>query len=271
MRAKIGSARAVMAATVVREFVSYRLNLFLYAHAALMLAVGVLALLAPPTAAVAGTSWWVLNGVVYIGSLSALLFGLSSAQAEADELSQMLAQPIETGWWILGKCTGLFCVLAPSALLLVLPTILFAGGSPLLAIGAAAAAGVCVLFSWCGLALGLWVTNPVRGLLSALALWCVLLFAADFALMLTGGATWVHENPAPWIAVLMASPLDAYRVMLLFTLERAAFSGAELHPLTRWWVAHPAAWVALCLSAWSAMALLLAMRAAARRRYNGTA
>lgn len=259
---------AAVQATLVREFLSYRLNLFLYAHAGLMLAVGLLALLAPPSAAEAGTSWWVLNGVVYVGSLSALLFGLSSAQAESEELTMILAQPMESRWWVAGKCLGLLGAIAPTALLLVLPTMLGAGGSSVLALGAAAAAGVCVLFAWCGLAIGLWVANPVRGLLAALACWCVLLFGVDLVLMLTGGAGWVQENPAVWVAALMASPLDAYRVMLLFTLERAAFSGAELHPLTRWWLDNPAGWVAVCLAAWGAGAWVASARGASRRRYS---
>ena len=259
---------ATVRATLVREFLSYRLNLFLYAHAALMLVTGLLALLAPPVAAEAGTSWWVLNGVVYVGSLSALLFGLSSAQAESEELTLILAQPVEARWWVAGKCLGLWGAIAPTALLLVLPTMGFAGGSVVLALGAAAAAGVCVLFAWLGLAIGLWVGNPVRGLLAALACWCGLLFGVDLVLMMTGGSSWVHENPAAWVAALMASPLDAYRVMLLFTLERAAFSGAELHPLTRWWLNNPTLWVAFCLAGWGAGAWAASVWGAERRRYK---
>lgn len=255
-------------ATCAREFLSYRINRFLYLHLGLMLVIGVLALLAPPEAATTGAAWWVLNGVIYVASLSALLLGLSSAQSEAEELAFLFTQPVPIRSWVAGKCAGLASVLVASAGLLVLPALAFAGGdgAGLLLGAAAAAAGVTVLMSWLGLALGLWIVDPVRGLISALAVWCVLLFGIDLLLILVGGATWVHEFPAAWVAVLMASPLDAYRVMLLFVLERAAFSGAQLHPLTQWWLGHPALWLSLCLAAWGATAAALALAGARRRR-----
>ncbi|HTO04938.1 MAG TPA: hypothetical protein VL069_14600, partial [Opitutus sp.] len=99
----------VMKATLAREFLSYRINRFLHLHVGLMLAIGALALLAPPQAAAAGTAWWVLNGVIYVASLSALLFGLSSAQAEADEFALLFTQPLKVSTWVAGKCVGLAC------------------------------------------------------------------------------------------------------------------------------------------------------------------
>lgn len=259
-------ARRVVAATFAREFLSYRINRFLYLHIGLMLTIGVLALLAPPAAAEPGAAWWVLNGVIYVGSLSALLLGLSSAQAEAEEFTLLFAQPLRTSLWVTGKCAGLFCVTAPAALLLVLPPLLAAGGSALLLGGAAAAAAIMTLWAWIGLALGVWVVDPVRGLIAALAAWVILLFGVDLVLVLIGGAAWIHEHPAPWVAVLMLSPVDAYRVALLFVLERAAFSGSDLHPLTRWWLEHPASWLAICVGGWSVAVVFAALRGAARRR-----
>jgi ABC-2 type transport system permease protein/Cu-processing system permease protein len=63
----------------------------------------------------------------------------------------------------------------------------------------------------------------------------------------------------------MFSPLDAYRITLLFVLERAAFSGGNLHPLTRWWLEHAALWLFLCVAGWSTLAFATAVRAAQRR------
>lgn len=257
---------AIVGATLGREFLSYRINRFLQVHLALMLAVGLLALLAPPEAAAPGTAWWVFNSMAYVGSLSALLFGLSSAQAEVREFPLLFTQPLGTGEWVAGKALGLAAVMVPSASLLVLPTLIASGPSWALLGAAAAAAGVGVLLGWLGLGLGLWVREPVRGLITALGAWCVLLFAVDFGLLVLGGSDWVHQNRAPWIAVLMLSPLDAYRVCLLFTLERAAFVDSELHPLTRWWLAHPVLWLAVCLALWSGASLALAVRAANRWR-----
>lgn len=259
-------AARIVSATCAREFLSYRINRFLYLHGALMLTIGALALLAPPEAAATGAAWWVLNGVTYVASLSALLLGLSSAQAEAEEFTMLFSQPLRPELWVCGKCLGLLAVAVPAAALLVLPSLFAAGSSALLLGAGAAAAGVTVLWAWIGLALGLWILDPVRGLIAALATWVALLFGVDLLLILIGGASWVHEHPAPWVAALMLSPVDAYRVTLLFVLERAAFSGADLHPLTRWWLDHPGTWLAICVVAWSGVAASAAVVGAARRR-----
>lgn len=266
MKSAAPAAARVMKATLAREFLSYRINRFLHLHVGLMLAIGALALLAPPQAAAAGTAWWVLNGVIYVASLSALLFGLSSAQAEADEFALLFTQPLKVGTWVAGKCAGLACVVVPSAALLVLPTLISAGGSPLLFGAAAAAAGVSVLLAWIGLALGFWIHDPVRGLISALVVWCVLLFGVDLALILVGGAEWVQSHPGVWVAALMVSPLDAYRVTLLFVVEQAAFSGSDLSKLTRWWLDNAALWLVICLAMWCAGVALMAIAGAKHRR-----
>ncbi len=260
----VSSYRAA-SATVAREFLSYRINRFLYLHLALMLTIGVLALLAPPDAAAPGAAWWVLNGVIYVATLSSLLLGLSSAQAEADEFGLLFTQPLRMSSWVAGKCIGLFAAVVPAAALLVVPTWVGAGPAMLL-LGAGAAAGaVSLLFAWLGLAIGLWFQDAVRGLIVALATWCVLLFGADLVLILIAGAEWVQAARAPWVGVLMLSPLDAYRVTLLFVLERAAFSGADLHPLTTWWLDHAVLWLILCLSGWCALAVGVSVLAARRR------
>ncbi len=255
-----------LGATLARELLSYRINRFLHLHLALMLAIGLLALLAPPDAAAPGASWWVLNGVIYVGSLSTLLLGLSSAQAEAEEFAVLFTHPIRIGSWVAGKCSGLLVVVVPAAALLVLPTLLAAGGSTLLLGAAVSAAAVSVLLAWIGLAIGFWIQDPVRGLIVALLAWCLLLFGIDLLLILIGGSEWVHHNPAVWVGALMLSPLDAYRVTLLFSVEQAAFSGASMHGLTRWWLAHPAAWLAICLAGWCAVAAIAAAMGAGFRR-----
>lgn len=266
MSAPVVPPARTIVATLGREFLSYRINRFIYLHVALLAAIGALALLAPPEAAAPGTAWWVLNGVIYVASLSALLLGLSSAQAEAEEFPLLFTQPLRIGCWVAGKCGGLACVVVPAAALLVLPTLLSTGGSQLLLGAGAAAAAVSVLWAWIGLALGLWIQDPVRGLIAALAVWCVLLFGVDLLLILFGGSEWVHEHPALWVGALMLSPLDAYRVTLLFVVEKAAYSGAELHPLTRWWLANPVTWLVLCLTSWCALVSAAAVMGASFRR-----
>jgi ABC-2 type transport system permease protein/Cu-processing system permease protein len=260
-----GFART-LGATFARELLSYRINRFLHAHVLLMLGIGVLALIAPPEAGATGTAWWTLNGVIYVASLSALLLGLSSAQAEQEEFPLLFTQPVRLGAWVAGKCLGAAAVMLPSAVCLFLPSV-WSNGVQSLAFGAAlAAAAVSLLWAWLGLALGLWIEDGVRGLIAALVLWCVLLFGVDLALVLAGGTEWARAHPAIWVAVMMASPLDAYRVTLLFVFEGAAFSGAKLNALTAWWLAHPALWLGICLGLWLAVAFGGAWIASCRRR-----
>ena len=260
-----GTTFQTVQATVARELLSHRLNRFLFLHVLLMAAIGLLALLAPPEAAATGTSWWVLNGVLYVATLSSLLLGLSSAQAEAEEFPLLFTQPISLVAWVAGKCGGLALMIVPSAVLLVLPTVLASGYAPVLAGAAALAAGLGLLLGFLGFALGMWIQDPVRGLIAALMAWCILLFGIDLLLILVGGSTWVQSNPAFWVAALMLSPLDAYRVTLLFLLERAAFSEADVHPLTSWWIRHPVLWICLCLLGWGAVVATAAVRGTIRR------
>jgi hypothetical protein len=266
MSAPVATSSRTLRATFARELLSYRINRFLHLHVVLMLAIGVLALVAPPESATTGATWWTLNGVIYVASLSALLLGWSSAQAEADELPILFTHPVRLGAWVAGKCLGAAAVVIPAAALLFLPTVFSAGVTPLAAGATLAAAGVSLLWSWLGLALGLWIEDGVRGLIAALVMWCVLLFGVDLGLMLAGGSEWVRANPGVWVAAMMASPLDAYRVTWLFLFEGAAFSGAQLDALTAWWLAHPALWLGVCLGLWCVAAFGAALRGAGRRQ-----
>lgn len=266
MSATVAPFGRTLGATLARELLSYRINRFLHLHVLLMLAIGVLALIAPPETATPGATWWTLNGVIYMASLSALLLGWSSAQAEAEEFPILFTHPVRLVAWVAGKCLGAAVVVVPAAALLFVPTALSAGVTPLAWGAALAAAGVSLVWAWLGLALGLWIEDGVRGLIAALVTWCGLLFGVDLVLMLAGGVEWVRAHPGVWVAAMMLSPLDAYRVTWLFLFEGAAFSGAKLDALTAWWLAHPALWLALCLALWSAGAFVAALHAAARRQ-----
>jgi hypothetical protein len=230
-----------------------------------MAATGLFALFAPPEAGATGMAWWVMNGVAYVGTLSALLFGLSSAQAETEEFPMLFTHPINPGAWVWGKELGLAAVMIPSAALLVAPTAFFVGFESEMLQAAGAAAAVTVLFAWLGLALGLWVVDAVRGMIAALIAWFVLLFGLDLILISVGGSAWIQSNPGGWIGAMMLSPLDSYRVMYLFVTERAAFTGSDLHSLARWWLDHPILWFCFCTAGWSIAAAFAAGFGAKRR------
>ncbi len=258
----------VAGAALRREWLSHRLNRFLYAHLALVLAAGLLPLLTPDEGLARGAPWWLLHAVLYAVSLSSILLGLSSAQAETEEFVWLVGQPAGIGPWLAGKVFGLVALAGASALLLGMPTALLGGNSPELVLVTCGAAGVASLCALAGLTVGFWIRDSVRGLIAAIGLWFLLLFGTDLLLLGNAGAAWVQGSPDAWVAALMLNPLDAYRVMVLFAVERAAFSGLQAGRLTDWWIGHAALWLALSTLVWAALAWT-ASWLGARRRLDG--
>jgi ABC-2 type transport system permease protein/Cu-processing system permease protein len=259
------SRSGIVCAALRREWLSHRLNRFLYAHLALVLVAGALPLLTPGDAFARGAAWWLLHAVLYAVSLSSLLLGLSSAHAEADEFVWLLGQPSGVGPWLGGKALALVVLTGSSATLLGLPTAMMGGGSPELALATAGAAGVAVVCALMGLALGFWIRDSVRGLIAAVAVWLALLFGVDILLLALAGAPGVQANPDLWIVPLMLNPLDAYRITVLFAVERAAFSGLNAGHLAGWWSTHAPLWLGVLTFAWSGLALFAAWLGASRR------
>lgn len=259
------AARAVVA-TVGRECLSHRVNRFLHWHLGLLVVAGATAVLTAPRAEAGGVAWFLLYALLYVVSLSAVLLGLSSAQAEAEEAPFLLTQPTGVAPWVAGKVLGLAVIVAPAAGLLIVPWWLSAGWSPALATLAAATAGLCVVLATSGLAVGLWIRDPVRGLIAAVALWFAGLFGTDLALLLVAGAPWIQEHPAAWVAPLMLNPFDALRVTVLLTLEQGTFNTLGAGALVAWWTAHAGVWLAGCLAGWALAAAAGAFAAAAGRR-----
>lgn len=264
----VPSFLTVARAAVAREFLSHRLNRFLHAHVLLVTVAGLLPLFTPGDALARGAAWWLLHAVLYAVSLSALLLGLSSAHAEADEFTWLLGQPTGIGPWLIGKATALVSLAAGAATLLSVPTWLAGGGSRELLLATGGAAGVSAVCALGGLGLGFWVRDNVRGLIAAVAAWFVLLFGTDLLLLGIAGGASTQAHPDAWVAALMANPLDAYRVTVLFAVERAAFSGIEAGPLVAWWVAHAALWLGVLLTLWLTTAGSIAWAGAQRRIDN---
>jgi hypothetical protein len=256
------SSAALMAA-FRRELAANRLNRFLHVHLAIALAVGLLPLFTPDEAA-GSAPWWVLQAVMYCVSLSALLLGLSSAQAEAAEFPLLFTQPAPRWAWLAGKGLALSTLLVPAALLLIVPAAI-AGGitRPLIAI-AAAAGGVSLALAALGMALGFWVRDHVRGVLTALGVWFAMLVGTDLVLLAVAGAPWTQGHPAFWVAPLMINPLDALRVTVLFSIENAAPAGLDSGALAGWWIAHGGAWLVVLLGLWIAGGLAASLAGARR-------
>jgi hypothetical protein len=264
----IPSFNTVAVAALRREWLSHRLNRFLYAHLTLVVAAGFLPLLTPGDEFSRGAAWWLLHALLYAISLSSLLLGLSSAHAENEEFVWLLGQPAGTGPWLAGKTLALVILTGLSGLLLGAPSAFIGGLTPELTLATVGAAGVAVVCALAGLALGFWIRDSVRGLIAAISLWFVLLFGMDLLLIGLAGSEWVQNSPDLWIALLMLNPFDVYRITVLFSVENAAFSGISAGQLVAWWIAHAPAWLAVSLTSWAGFAWLLGWLGA-RRRIDG--
>lgn len=251
-------------ATFHREMAEHRLNRFLHVHLALSAVISLLPLFTPDAVERSAPAW-VLQGVLYCLSLSALLLGLSAAHGDAEEFPLLFTQPMARGAWLAGKVGALVMLLCPASMLLVMPTALTEGVSSSLVALAAAAAGVCLAVALLGLAIGFWVRDPVRGLLLSLGVWFTLLFGTDLVLLAVSGAPWVQQYPMAWVLPLMINPLDALRVTVLFGLEQTAPAVIGSSRLVAWWLAHGGLWLALILATWMAAGFGLALAGARRR------
>lgn len=259
------SSFVVIRAAAGRELLSHRLNRFLYAHLLLVGVAGLLPLFTPGDALARGAAWWLLHAVLYAVSLSALLLGLSSAHAEAEEFAWLLGLPTGVGPWLAGKAAALTVLLGAASMLLTLPTAVAGGASRELAVAAGGAAGVSIVCGLAGLAIGFWIRDSVRGLIAAVATWLVFLFGTDLILLAIAGASFSQLHPDLWVAPLMANPLDAFRVTILFSVERAAFSGLNAGRLASWWIAHAPLWLATVFALWAAGSAVAAWLGARRR------
>ncbi len=257
-------ATSALLAACRRELAANRVNRFLHVHLALAAAAGLLPLFTPDDMASAAPLW-VLHTVLYCLSLSALLLGLSSAHGEADESPLLFAQPAPRWAWLLGKSAALTLVIATGSLLLVLPAALAGGVNGTLAALACAAGGVTLAMAALGLGVGFWVREPVRGLLTGLAVWFSLLFGTDLLLLAVSGAPWIHERPGLWVALLMSNPLDALRVTVLFEIEQTAFAEIAIGGVVRWWLSHAWTWLTLLVLLWTIGGFTAGLYGASRR------
>lgn len=260
------TALPVVEAALRREWLSHRLNRFLHAHLGLVLLAAFLPCLTPGEALARAAAWWWMHATLYAISLSALLLGWSSAQAEAEEQVWILGLPTGTAPWVLGKALGLALLSGLSTVALAGPALLAGSADGPVRNAALASAGVAVLCSLLGLALGFWVRDPVRGLIGTVTLWLVLLFGVDLLLLATAGAPLAQRHPDLWVLPLLLNPLDAFRLTILFTVEQAAFGALATGRLTGWWAAHAGPGLSGVLFAWAALAGWVAWRGVDRRR-----
>ena len=255
---------ATIDATFRREIAEHRLNRFLHVHLTLCALTGLLPLFTPDAAARSAPAW-VLQSVLYCLSLSSLLLGLSAAHGDADEFPVLFTQFAGRAPWLAGKGAALAGLLGPAAMLTIAPAALTSGLTSSLLFVGASAAGVCLALALLGLAIGCWVRDHVRGLLTALGVWFMLLFGVELVLLAISGAPIVRQHANLWALPLMINPLSALRVTMLFTLERTAPASIGAGAVVGWWLSHGGLWLAGVLTVWTAVAFRIGVVGAGRR------
>lgn len=201
-----------------------------------------------------------LQVALYSVPLFATLLGVSSARMESEEWPMLFALPVRRSLVFGAK------FLAGWAVFALLLAILFAPG---LFVGATVAttASLCAesvalsaVFIALGLCVGVYAADRVRALIAGMLVWIVLLFGFDLAAMALAHWPLVQKIPGFWVGLLMANPLDAFRIQALFALEQIPPETAAKAPLAQLWLDHAHAWYFFVAAAWTCALLLATAR-----------
>lgn len=213
----------------------------------------------------AETSVWFLMPVLLYGiPLAGLLAGVVAWQGDAGEegllrprINGALTRPLAK--WLVWS--GL---LALASLALILPALPTAPSAVVLLELWAYAVGEIAVFTAFGLAIGRCFRDPA--LAHSLALMAGMLAIAGGGIIgyLAAWQPILQQHPDLWTLLLMAHPVEALRVSLLYSLEDLPFDARALPPLAAWWLQHPQLWFSILVLSWSALALALTGRGSAK-------
>lgn len=201
-----------------------------------------------------------LQACLYGIPLFALLLGVSSARMESEEWPLLFSQPVRRSSIFLGKFLAGWGVFALLLAVLFVPGLFV--GVPL---GAAAvrwldSTWLGAVFVALGLCVGVSSGDRVRALISGLVAWLALFMAFDLAALGLAGWPFMQQFPGFWVALLMANPLDAYRIQALFSLEQIPAETAAKAPLAAWWLDHAHVCFFIVVAIWTAVLLAVSIR-----------
>jgi hypothetical protein len=249
-----GTLRAVL----LRELRGAIVNRYFQFFSALALGAGVAAVFLSEAASSA--AFFIVQIALYFVSLFALLVGVSSARAEDEEWPILFAQPVPRGACILAKFAAQWGIFAAVLVLLFVPALF--GEGPLAALVQIYlhALGLVAVFGSLGLWTGIIGHDRVQALVLGVSAWLFLLVGVD--LLALAAAQWatLQRMPDLWVALLMANPLDSFRIQALFALEQIPAEAANKTPLAAWWLNHASLWFAIVATLWSAALLFLTSR-----------
>jgi ABC-2 type transport system permease protein/Cu-processing system permease protein len=251
-------------ALVARELHAALLNRYLQVFCVLALAGGIGA--AVVTSAPDAAPMLILQMTLYFVSLFALLIGTSSARAENQEWPLLFAQPIPRSAFLLGKFLALALIFAAVLALLFLPALFVRQADTTLLALYGHTLTLAAVFVALGLCAGFLTRDGVQGLVFAVSIWLSLLFGMDLVALLVVRSSFLQRVPDMWSSFLMLNPLDAFRIHVLFALERIPAEAAKQTPLTNWWLAHTGFWFVAISLLW--MATLLSLTARHLKRWE---
>ena len=228
-------------AVCVREFRAARLNGFVWVFSFLALAGGIASVtLNEETGAAA---FFLLQIGLYVVTLFAVLVGVSSARAEAEEWPILFAQPVPRWTVVTGKFAALVIIFIGILALLFSPAFFTEGAWATLGRQFFQTVMLSAVFGAIGLGSGILANDRVQGLIISVSLWLLLLFGLDMIAVFAAQWAPLQKIPDLWVAMLMFNPVDAFRIQALFALEQIPPEAADKTPLAHWWLTHAGLWV----------------------------
>lgn len=236
-----------------RELDAGRANRSLFAFPLVLLAVGFSPVLSGSPTETA--QLYLLQALLYLVPLFAIVSGTSAAQADSAENPLLGSLPVAKSIRVLGKFAALFLLFGGAQLALYIPSLIAGAEVQALFRLWAYGLGISAVFLSLGLLLGFRTDDGVRAHLLALGLWLAVTFGFGFVTWLLAAAGWAERYPGAWLLILGASPLEALRIGVLFSVEAVPFSTAAIARAGRLWLDHPGVWFSVVTLLWTSIAL----------------
>ena len=248
--------KAALSALFIREWAALSASrvVWIFAGACLLAGFGVVLGADEADPAV----WMALPLLLYLVPLLGLLAGVSAALGDLEEAPMLV--PRTPGPFV-RSCvkwplwSGLIALVA---LAWLAPAAIRSGEADKLLQLWAMTAGEAAIFVAIGLALGRWVPGGgTSAYLTALFFGFLFIGGAGVLGWVAARSPFFQENPQLWTFGLMAHPVEALRVGLMFSLDTLPVDAERLPAIARWWLAHAGLWYAALVLAWSTLALAL--------------
>lgn len=205
----------------------------------------------------ATTVWLTLPLLLYVVPTLGLLTGVSAARGDA--LEEPLIEPRVASIWLrlAVKWVVWSFLLAMVTLAWILPAGIRSGRLAAVAPLWGQSFSEVAVFVSIGIAVGRLVRDSVGAHL--LAVLFGLGFTAGGGLLgwMAANSVFFQERPEWWTFGLMAHPVEALRVSLMFSLENLPFGRMEAPPIAQWWLSHSGVWYVGLAMAWSLFGLFL--------------